>query len=112
MSLRSLSFVIPCLNEEKTLPLVLEKINKVRQSALSSYKSEIVVSDNGSTDASIEIAKKFGARVVNCPTRGYGAALKHGINNSAGEIIIFADADDTYNFFESPNLVSELRERL
>ena len=106
--MQSISFVLPCLNEEKTLPIVLEKINKVRESSLSAYKSEIVVSDNGSVDNSIEIAKNFGARVVNCPTRGYGAALKFGVNNSEGDIIVSADADDTYDFFESPNLVSEL----
>ena len=106
--MNSLSFVIPCLNEERTLPLVLEKINNIKESSLSNYDCEIVVSDNGSTDNSIEIAKKFGARVVNCPKRGYGAALNFGITSANGEIIIFADADDTYNFLEAPGLVSEL----
>ena len=106
--MNSLSFVIPCLNEEKTLPIVLEKINRVRESSLSGYKTEIVVSDNGSTDNSIEIAKKFGARVVHCPTKGYGAALKNGINNAEEENVVFADADDTYDFFETPKLIFEL----
>ncbi len=108
MSPKSVSFVIPCLNEEKTLPIVLDKINKVRESSLSSYKTEIVVSDNGSNDESVSIAKKHGAKVVHCPAKGYGAALKHGIYNAEGDIIVFADADDTYDFFESPNLITEL----
>lgn len=106
--MKSVSFVIPCLDEEKTLPIVLEKINKVNQNSLSDYKTEIVVSDNGSKDNSIKIAQSFGSRVVHCPVKGYGAALKHGINNSNGEIVIFADADDTYDFSESPKLISEL----
>ncbi len=106
--MNSISFVLPCLNEEKTLPIVLDKINKVKDSSLSGYKTEVVVSDNGSTDTSVEIAKKFGARVVHCPTKGYGAALKFGIDNAEGDIIVFADADDTYDFYESPNLISEL----
>ncbi|HSR18188.1 MAG TPA: glycosyltransferase family 2 protein, partial [Ignavibacteriaceae bacterium] len=106
--MKSLSFVIPCLNEEKTLPIVLEKINKVRESMVGSYNTEVVVSDNGSRDNSIEIAKRFSARVVNCSTTGYGAALKYGIENAVGDIIIFADADDTYNFYESPALIQEL----
>jgi len=106
--MKSISFVLPCLNEEKTLPIVLGKINQVRECSLSGYKTEIVVSDNGSTDNSVEIANNFGARVAHCPTRGYGAALKHGINNAEGDIVIFADADDTYDFFESPKLISEL----
>jgi len=104
----SISFVIPCLNEEKTLPFVLEKIISVCKTDLSDYKTEIVVSDNGSEDKSTEIASAYGARVVHCPTKGYGAALKYGIKSAANGIIIFADADDTYDFKESPKLIEEI----
>ena len=105
---KSVSFVIPCLNEEMTLGTVLEKINKVRKEQLKSIKTEIVVSDNGSDDNSIAIAKKNGARVINCDTRGYGAALQCGIKNAKHEVVIFADADNTYDFFEAPLLIEEL----
>lgn len=100
--------MIPCLNEKQTLPFVLEKINKTRSDQLSEYSTEVVVSDNGSTDGSMDIAESYGARVVNCKERGYGAALKYGISQANHEIIVFADADDTYDFGEAPQLIHEL----
>ncbi len=105
---KSISFVIPCLNEKQTLPFILDKINKTRFTDLREYESEVILSDNGSTDGSIAIARSFGAKVVECQERGYGAALKYGISQANNEIIIFADADDTYDFGESPILVNEL----
>ncbi|MBM9502159.1 glycosyltransferase family 2 protein [Leptospira sp. 201903071] len=107
MKKKNITYVIPCLNEEKTLPLVLEKLVKLKKD-LKQYNVEILVSDNGSEDKSIVIAKKFGARVVNCKERGYGAALNFGITNAVGEIILFADADNTYDFLESPALLAEM----
>lgn len=104
----SVSFVIPCLNEEKTLPYVLEKLVKVKRDHSKEMDIEILVSDNGSTDRSISIAKKFGVRVAPAKERGYGAALDSGIRNAKGDIIVFADADDTYDFLESPALIRKL----
>ena len=101
------SFVIPCLNEQRTLPIILQKINTIINDIPG---SEVVVSDNGSTDDSIKIAKEFGARVVHCSTKGYGAALKNGILNAKHDIVIFADADNTYDFLESPKLLNKLSE--
>ncbi|TGM71564.1 glycosyltransferase family 2 protein [Leptospira meyeri] len=106
----SVSFVIPCLNEEKTLPYVLEKLVKVKKDHSKEMDIEILVSDNGSTDRSITIAKKFGARVTPAKERGYGAALDSGIRNAKGDIIVFADADDTYDFLESPAIIRKLVE--
>ncbi|MDV6234899.1 glycosyltransferase family 2 protein [Leptospira ellisii] len=107
MKKKSVTYVIPCLNEERTLPLVLEKLVRLKKE-LKRYDVEILVSDNGSEDASVTIAKKFGARVVHCKERGYGAALNFGITNAKGEIVIFADADNTYDFLESPSLLAEI----
>ncbi|MDF3819107.1 glycosyltransferase family 2 protein [Leptospira sp. 96542] len=104
----SVSFVIPCLNEEKTLPFVLEKLNQVKKNHSKEYDIEILVSDNGSSDRSVSIAKKMGARVSNATFKGYGAALDNGIKNAKGNIIVFADADDTYDFLESPALIKKL----
>jgi glycosyltransferase involved in cell wall biosynthesis len=106
--LNSISFVIPCLNEEMTLPYVLEKLVKLKKEDLKNYQVEILISDNGSTDRSREIGLSYGARVEPCEVRGYGAALDSGIRKAKGEIIIFADADDTYDFLESPKLIEEL----
>jgi glycosyltransferase involved in cell wall biosynthesis len=108
MGLSSISFVIPCLNEEKGLPHVLSKLVELRQTTFKARKVEIIVADNGSTDESMKIAIAFGAEVVHCPERGYGAALQCGINSAANEIIVFADADNTYDLLESAGLVDEL----
>lgn len=102
------TFVIPCLNESATLPAVLKAIQQVSRGPFKSRKVEILLSDNGSTDGSQRIAQKAGARVVPCAERGYGAALMSGIKNARHEIIVFADADATYNFSEAPRLVAEL----
>ena len=109
-SARSVTFVIPCLNEEGSLPTVLQKINTVCREQLANRETEIVVSDNGSTDKSTDIARSHGARVVDCPTRGYGAALKCGIEAAKHEVVVFADADDTYNFLETPALLEKIEE--
>ena len=106
----SVSFVLPCLNEQETLPIVLKKINQVRQTVFQDRQTEVVVSDNGSTDDSVAIAQAHGARVVHCPERGYGAALQFGIENAAHDVVVFADADNTYDFLEAPQLVEALEE--
>lgn len=102
------SFVIPCLNEERTLERVLQKINRLRAVELKDRPCEIVVADNGSVDRSPSIATACGARVELCSQKGYGAALKCGILSALQPIVIFADADDTYDFGESPKLIAEI----
>lgn len=100
------SYVLPCLNEEKTLGKVLADINSVAPKLSAGY--EIIVSDNGSTDRSVEIAKQAGARVEPASLRGYGAALQNGIEKAQNPIVIFADADATYDFTQSPELIQKL----
>jgi glycosyltransferase involved in cell wall biosynthesis len=68
------SVVIPCLNEANSLAFCVEKALKSFQAG--GLRGEVVVADNGSTDGSIEIAEKLGARVVRVEQRGYGAALR------------------------------------
>jgi glycosyltransferase involved in cell wall biosynthesis len=89
-----LSVVLPCLNEAETLETC---IRKAQQSiAELGVAGEVVVADNGSTDGSQDIARGLGARVVDVPRRGYGAALMAGIEASHGEYVLMADADDSY----------------
>jgi glycosyltransferase involved in cell wall biosynthesis len=71
---------------------------------------EVVVADNGSSDRSVEIARREGARVVRVATRGYGAALMGGIDAANGRFIVMGDADDRYDFSEVPRFVDRLRQ--
>lgn len=93
-----LSIVIPCLNEEETLALVIKKA----QASLRNLKiaGEVIVADNGSTDRSVAIAEALGARVVHVAERGYGSALIAGMHSAEGRYILMGDADDSYNFEE------------
>ena len=88
--------VMPCLNEERTLGLCIEKAQRAFRDL--GIAGEVVVADNGSTDRSVEIAGALGARVVHEPRKGYGAALTAGIKAARGEIVVMADADDSYDW--------------
>jgi len=101
------SVVIPCLNEANSLGICVEKAHKAFADA--GLRGEVVVADNGSTDGSIEIAQKAGARVVPVSQRGYGSALKAGIRAARGGFIVMGDADDSYDFSEVPRFVEEWR---
>ncbi len=90
------SAVIPCLNEERSIGVCVEK---ARRAFLDlGMTGEVVVADNGSTDRSAELARAAGARVVLQPVKGYGAALRKGIEASRGRVIVMADADDSYDW--------------
>lgn len=102
-----LSVVMPCLNEADTLEICIKKAQKAMGE--HDINGEIIIADNGSTDASIAIANKLGARVVLVSERGYGAALQGGINAAKGTFVIMGDADDSYDFLEIPKFVDELR---
>ena len=101
------SVVIPCLNEEETLASCIEKAGQALQE--HQICGEIVVADNGSTDASRSIAEKGGARVVLVNEAGYGNALMGGIAAARGRFVIIGDADASYDFREIPKIVERLR---
>ena len=100
--------VIPCLNEARSIGICVEKALEAFQEI--GIRGEVVVADNGSTDGSAEIAEKLGARVVHVATRGYGNALRKGIEEAKGEFIIMGDADDSYDFSQVPGFVAKWRE--
>ena len=102
-----LSFVLPCLNEEQTLEVC---VNKCLQSGREhDIEVEVVVADNGSTDNSVAIAKKLGCRVVHVERKGYGSALISGIESARGKYVIMGDADDSYDFSDIEEFVKHLR---
>jgi len=102
------SVVMPCLNEADTVATCIGKA--LRAMRAHGIAGEVVVADNGSTDASARIATESGARVVSVATRGYGSALMGGIAAARGRFIVMGDADDSYDFGEIPRFVERLRE--
>ncbi len=104
-----LTVVMPCLNEAETLAVCVDKA--LAALAENHIAGEVVVADNGSTDGSQSIATEHGARVVNVPIRGYGAALNAGILAARGKYVLMADADDSYEFAHIPRFLAELRPR-
>lgn len=91
-----ISIIMPCLNEEKTLAICIQKIQKF----LISYpiSGEIIVGDNGSTDDSVKIAISSGAKVVHVKEKGYGNAIRGALSAAKGKYIIIGDSDDSYDF--------------
>lgn len=101
------SIITPCLNEAATLSQCIGQIR--RGIALAGIDAEIIVVDNGSTDASAAIAQRQGAVVVPCGTRGYGHALMAGFAASRGKYIVMGDCDMSYDFTHLPRFVEALR---
>lgn len=100
-----LSIIIPTLNEEKYLPLLLREIKK---QDFSDY--EVIVADAGSKDRTLEIAQSFGCRIASggLPAKG----RNEGAKITAGDIFLFMDADNIYlpeNFLS--NLLEEFEKR-
>lgn len=88
----TISIIIPAFNEEELLPKCLESLRN--QDYEGDY--EVIVVDDGSTDNTSRIAKKFGARVISCAKRGIIYARQTGIYAATGEIIVQADGDTIY----------------
>jgi len=99
---RTVSVVIPCYNEEEGLRALLPKIPP--------SVDEVIVVNNGSTDASAAVARAAGARVLDEPRRGYGRAYKTGFAAARGDIIAALDGDGTYQPYAIEYLVDILIE--
>jgi glycosyltransferase involved in cell wall biosynthesis len=100
-----LSIIIPTLNEEKYLPILL---NQIKKQNFSDY--EIIVADGGSKDKTVEIAKQFGCII----TKGGNPAKgrNEGAKIAKGDVFLFMDADNIYlpdNFLEK--LLNDFKKR-
>lgn len=102
-----LTILMPCLNEAETLACCIQKAQAYLKR--SHVAGEVLIADNGSTDGSQAIAVSLGARVVNVPVRGYGAALIEGIETARGRFVVMGDSDDSYDFSVLDSFVAELR---
>lgn len=100
-----ISVILPAKNEaeglRKTLPALRAQLPE----------AEIIVSDDGSTDATAEIAAEYGVRVVSAPySMGNGAAIKRGARAATGEVLVFMDADGQHDPASIPSLLERLAE--
>lgn len=90
---RSISIIIPAYNEEKRLPATLRTVRAWLDAGTWEF-AEIVVVDDGSRDATVELARNSGARVLLNPgNRGKGYTVRHGMLEARGEWALFTDAD-------------------
>jgi len=102
------SVVLPCLNEEKTIGPCIRSVRAALDQA--GVRGEIIVADNDSADRSAEIAREEEARVVDVRYRGYGNALRAGLEAARGRYLVFLDADMSYDGADIPRFVEELRD--
>lgn len=100
------SIVIPCLDEERTLPGCIAAAR--RGIEVAGIAGEVIVVDNGSRDRSVAVAEAAGARVVRCERKGYGNALRAGFAAARGRVILMGDADQSYDFTELPRFLREI----
>lgn len=98
--------VMPCLNEAETLAICIRKAQNAFTA--NGILGEVIVADNGSSDGSQKIAIENGARLIDVPVRGYGAALMAGIKAAKAPFLVMADADDSYDFSHIPRFLKEL----
>src|ERR1700759_1855323 len=99
MSDDQVTVVLPCLNEEESLPAVLAAIH-------AGYRALVV--DNNSTDDTAGVALRHGAQVVAEPRPGYGSAVHAGVVAASTPIVAVIDADGSMDAGELPRLVAEL----
>lgn len=99
----SISVIMPAKNEEVSLRALLPRLRSVLPEA------EIIVVDDGSTDATAEVAASMGATLVRNPVGlGNGAAVKAGVRAARGRVLAFMDADNQHDPEDLPHLLSKL----
>jgi glycosyltransferase involved in cell wall biosynthesis len=109
---RKVSVIMPALNEASVIGRVLDEIQEVAKDRLEQGDLfEIVVVDDGSTDATGEIAAAKGARVVRHPYNiGNGASVKAGMRAAGGDVFVMMDADGQHRPDEIPKLLDALQD--
>jgi glycosyltransferase involved in cell wall biosynthesis len=108
----TLSVVIPCFNEERTLARCLERLLEIADDTLS---LDIVIVDDCSTDRSLAVARELATKYLNVRVlehernRGKGAALRTGFAAVRGEFVAVQDADLEYDPMDLKRLIEPLR---
>lgn len=98
----TVSLVLPVLDEEEGLKAILPLIPL--------EVDEVIVADNGSVDSSVNVSKDFGAKIITVSKRGYGEALRNGIDSVRSDVVVFMDADASNSPLDIPLLLKPLVE--
>ncbi len=99
------SVIIPLYNEETGIGALLEKIRELK----FHEQYEIIVVDDGSTDASAEVVRRFPVKLIaHSGNKGYGAALKTGIRKARGGKVVILDSDGQHDPVHIPEIVNML----
>ena len=107
------SIIIPAFNEEHRLAKTLEQVIAFLQQ--QRWKAEVIVVNDGSTDATPDIVRRFARThaniklVENPGNRGKGFSVRNGMLNASGDVLLFTDADLSAPISEAPKLVSALQ---
>jgi len=94
--------VIPAKNEERSISKIITKCRK--------YADELLVVDGYSTDGTVRVARKLGARVVQDHGLGKGDGLRVGIREAKGDILVFIDADGSHDPNDIPKLITPIKQ--
>ena len=105
---KEITILIPALNEERTIEIVIKKAQKWLEQ--NHIDGQVLVANNNSIDKTKEIALQNHAEVIDVEKRGYGNALIKGIEKACGKYIVMGDADDSYNFLEIDEFINKLDE--
>lgn len=105
-----LVIMIPCLNEEETLPLVLKTIPK-KIKGIDTI--DILLIDDGSSDNTVEVAKKYGVTefLIHSKNQGLSRSFRHGLNRSlemGADIIVLTEGDNQYPQEKIPELIEPI----
>ena len=107
------SIIIPAYNEERRLPGTLERVRQYL--AARPFDAEVIVVDDGSSDATARVVEEFRARmpglrlISNGPNRGKGFSVRHGMLEARGSIALFTDADLSAPIEEADKLIGALQ---
>lgn len=108
----SLSVVVPAYNEEPVIAHCVRRLNDVLGGAFEAF--EIIVVDDGSTDGTAQVLAELTRSVPrlvvlhNNENRGLGSAVRKGLDQATGEIVLYTDADLPFDFDTIPLLVRRL----
>ncbi|MFC2010277.1 glycosyltransferase family 2 protein [Chloroflexota bacterium] len=104
-----ITIIIPAYNEERGIGQVVDKVKDAM--ANTGINHEVIVVDDGSTDETAAIIRTKDVRLLQHPyNKGYGAALKTGVKNAKGDIVLFIDADAQQNADDIPRLLKPMEQ--